>query len=268
MYIRISGPAGQCPELTGESTPPPLELTLPAARGTGDAEGQGPTYDPDSSLRITWTYSTYWQEDNSIEWHNRWDLYFVNQDQSSNIHVLAIINSLVIAFLLSGMVGVVLLRTLNREISTYNTKPNVEDGKRLKRLPTTANRTGSVDEDDEDEEGLLDDITGWKLVHGDVFRPPYLGGLLAPLVGSGVQILVTMSSVLVFALIGVLNPSYRGGFVSFGLFLFVFAGIFSGFFSGRIYKTFGGENWVKNAILVRYRLSPCPDPNTASRQQS
>jgi hypothetical protein len=32
------------------------------------------------------------------------------------------------------------------------------------------------------------------------------------------------SIVIVFALLGILNPSYRGGFVSFGLFLFVFSG--------------------------------------------
>ena len=29
--------------------------------------------------------------------------------------------------------------------------------------------------------------TGWKLVHGDVFRPPVLSGWLAVLVGTGVQ---------------------------------------------------------------------------------
>lgn len=30
--------------------------------------------------------------------------------------------------------------------------------------------------------------TGWKLVHGDVFRPPRFPKLLAALLGSGVQI--------------------------------------------------------------------------------
>ena len=31
--------------------------------------------------------------------------------------------------------------------------------------------------------------TGWKLVHGDVFRPPQRTKLLAALIGSGIQIL-------------------------------------------------------------------------------
>ncbi|KAK6522510.1 hypothetical protein TWF281_001956 [Arthrobotrys megalospora] len=242
----IDGPASKCPESISNSDQPRLELTLPES-----TESKG-RYDPKAKLRITYTYSVYWEEDESIDWHNRWDLYFANQEQSSNIHVLAIINSLVISFLLSGMVGVVLLRTLNRDIQSYNAKFSGEDGKRLKRLSVAsvdglAQASSAAGDDDDD---LLDDTTGWKLVHGDVFRPPAFGGLLSPLVGSGAQLLVTVFSLLVFSLIGVLNPSYRGGFVSFGLFLFVFAGLFSGYFSSRVYKAFGGENWVKNALLT------------------
>ncbi|CAF4573912.1 unnamed protein product, partial [Rotaria magnacalcarata] len=29
--------------------------------------------------------------------------------------------------------------------------------------------------------------TGWKLVHGDVFRPPHRKNVLAALIGSGIQ---------------------------------------------------------------------------------
>ena len=42
--------------------------------------------------------------------------------------------------------------------------------------------------------------------------------------GSGVQLLLMILSVLVLAAVGILNPSYRGGFMSFSIFLFVFAG--------------------------------------------
>ena len=67
-------------------------------------------------------------------------------------------------------------------------------------------------------------MTGWKLVHGDIFRKPILGYLFAPLVGSGVQLLFMILSLLILAAVGILNPSYRGGFMSFALFLFAFAG--------------------------------------------
>jgi len=62
--------------------------------------------------------------------------------------------------------------------------------------------------------------------------------------------MVVMLALLVLAAVGVLNPSYRGGFISFGLFLFVFAGAFSGYFSTRVYKTFKGEKWKKNALMT------------------
>lgn len=73
-------------------------------------------------------------------------------------------------------------------------------------------------------------------------------------------------SVLILAAIGILNPSYRGGFMSVALFLFVFAGltasqsfnlidrIFSGYLSARLFKQFGGTYWKLNALRVRNLL--------------
>ena len=48
--------------------------------------------------------------------------------------------------LLSGVLTMILIRTLRRDIAQYN-------------------------QDSEDMEDALEE-TGWKLVHGDVFRPP------------------------------------------------------------------------------------------------
>jgi transmembrane 9 superfamily protein 2/4 len=50
-----------------------------------------------------------------------------------------------IILFLSGMVAMIMLRTLYRDISKYN-------------------QLGTQEEAQEE--------TGWKLVHGDVFRPP------------------------------------------------------------------------------------------------
>ena len=35
-------------------------------------------------------------------------------------------------------------------------------------------------------------IQGWKLVHGDVFRPPFNNRLFAAVIGSGIQVLVSL----------------------------------------------------------------------------
>jgi transmembrane 9 superfamily protein 2/4 len=63
--------------------------------------------------------------------------------------------------------------------------------------------------------------------------------------------LVFMSiGLLVLSCFGVLNPSFRGGFVSVGMALFLVAGASSGYFSARIYKTFGGSEWQHNAAVT------------------
>jgi hypothetical protein len=67
---------------------------------------------------------------------------------------------MIILLFLTAMVAIIMLRTLNKDIAMYN---------------------------EEDLKEEQEDTTGWKLVHGDVFRPPKLGGLLSILVGSGVQ---------------------------------------------------------------------------------
>lgn len=80
----------------------------------------------------------------------------------TNIQWFSILNSLVIVLFLSGMVAMILLRTLHKDIARYN---QIDSG-----------------EDAQEE-------FGWKLVHGDVFRPPRKGMLLSIFLGSGTQIL-------------------------------------------------------------------------------
>ncbi|KAF9276526.1 hypothetical protein BGZ68_009965 [Mortierella alpina] len=170
---------------------------------------------------ITYTYSVQWIEEKEVTWSNRWNLYLVNSD--TQVHWYSIVNSMVIMLFLTGMVAIIIMRTLNRDIAHYNEEEMKDD---------------------------QDDTTGWKLVHGDVFRIPKYSSLLCPLLGSGVQIIAMSATTILFALVGVLNPSYRGGFVSFGLFLFVFSGSFAGYYSARLYKVFKGTSWTKNAILT------------------
>jgi transmembrane 9 superfamily protein 2/4 len=222
--------------------------------------------DGDASITIPYSYSVYFREDNSIEWHHRWDLYFVNQEESSKIHWFAIINSIVISGLLSAVVVVILTRTIRGDIKGYK-EGGLEEGKRAKRprgmrspRRSGEKKGGLLEQADVDtttgaEDGGSDDdmpeeITGWKLVHGDVFRTPAYGHLLAPLTGSGMQLVFMSIGLLTLSCFGVLNPSFRGGFISVGFALFVVAGAFSGYFSARVYKTFGGSDWQYNAIVT------------------
>ncbi|OTA96149.1 hypothetical protein M434DRAFT_393236 [Hypoxylon sp. CO27-5] len=219
--------------------------------------------DDNDTITIPYSYSVYFREDESIEWNRRWDLYFVNSEEGSRIHWLAIVNSLIICGLLTGIVLMILAKTIRSDIKGYK-DGSIEDGKlKIKRR---GNRTpksekagfgllekegdGDKEIDISSDDEALEDVTGWKLLHTDVFRKPEYGYLLAPLVGSGMQLLFMAIGLILLSAIGILNPSFRGGFISAGIGLFVFAGVFSGYFSARVYKTFDGKDFVKNALVT------------------
>ena len=214
-----------------------------------------------ATLSIPYTYSVYFREETDVEWANRWDLYFSDQTESSFTHWLAILNSLVISGVLGAIVIVIWARTMQGDI--HGRGDGALEGTRLRFRKRRSGEKksakngllekisenesdGEVSSDDE----AFEDVSGWKLLHGDVFRAPPYGGLLAPLVGSGMQLLFVIVGLLLLSCLGVLNPSFRGGFVSVGVGLFIFAGVFSGYFSARAYKTFGGQNWRKNTLMV------------------
>ena len=220
-------------------------------------------YDDGATLKIPITYSVYFKEDNSIEWSNRWDLYFSKQDDSSMTHWLAVLNSLTISGVLGVAVYVIWTRTIQGDIKgrgdgAMDDRKVRKAGKAEGLLDQTSDveREADIDSDDDG----MDDVSGWKLLHADVFRVPNFSGLLAPLVGSGMQLLFMTSGLLLLSCLGILNPSYRGGFVSVGTGLFVFAGVFSGYFSGSLYKTFGGKSWRKNMLIVGAIIPPVSVP--------
>ncbi|KAM3508734.1 hypothetical protein MY10362_001015 [Beauveria mimosiformis] len=206
------------------------------------------------TLTVPYTYSVYFREDNTIEWSHRWDLYFVNQEDGARIHWLAIVNSLIICGMLTAIVMVIIARTVNSDIKGYKeTMESKSRGKRVKKdVPTGLLDQGGdgLGADLSDTEEALEDVTGWKQLHTDVFRAPQRGYLLAPLVGSGMQLFFMAMGLVLLSALGFLNPSFRGGFISVGVGLFVFAGVFSGYFSARVFKSFDGKDYRKNAMVT------------------
>ena len=59
-------------------------------------------------------------------WSNRWDVY-LRGNPDDEVHLFAIINSLMIILFLSGIVAMILLRTLHKEISEYNELSTLEE---------------------------------------------------------------------------------------------------------------------------------------------
>ncbi|KAF0724609.1 hypothetical protein LEN26_014498 [Aphanomyces euteiches] len=182
---------------------------------------------PDKDLSVTWTYSVEWIEDNERTWRTRWDVFFEVGSGSDEVHWFSIINALLIVLFLSGMVGMILMRSLHRDISRYN------------RVPTEEERMEEREE------------SGWKLVHADVFRPPTTQPMLfCVMIGTGFQLLGMSIITLLFAAIGFLAPSNRGKLMIALLICFVLMGMVAGYASSRMYKMFKGKRWQLNTILT------------------
>eukprot|EP00922_Rhytidocystis_sp_ex-Travisia-forbesii_P046301 GHVS01069026.1.p1 GENE.GHVS01069026.1~~GHVS01069026.1.p1 ORF type:complete len:661 (+),score=74.55 GHVS01069026.1:409-2391(+) len=161
---------------------------------------------------VAFTYSVEWKE-SPLRWVSRWDAYLKVVDRE--IHWFTIINSLMIVLFLSGMMALILLRTLLRDIARYNDMDNIEEAQ---------------------------EESGWKLVHGDVFRRPSYHKLLAVSAGSGVQILGMAFVTLFFATLGLLSPTRRGALLQCMLFLFAVMGLPAGYVSSKFNKLFQGED--------------------------
>jgi len=174
---------------------------------------------------VVFTYDVIW-EDSDIEWSQRWDTYLNADAPNEKVHWFAITNSIMIVLFLTVMIAMILIRALRKDIAQYNDPNNIEEAK---------------------------DESGWKLVHGDVFRPPANNPMLfSVFVGSGVQLCCMCIATLTFALLGLLSPANRGSLITAFILLFVFMGSFAGYHSSCIYKMFRGILWKQNTLTTAF----------------
>jgi len=167
-YKGTFGQGGAAPTLSTCTPAKPVSHDLPPQPVSGATE-------------VVFSYDVKF-EYSDVKWASRWDVYLYATDEQ--IHWFSIINSLMIVLFLTGMLAMIMARTLHRDLSRYN---NVE----------------SKEEAAEE--------SGWKLVHGDVFRTPVRAGLLVVYLGTGVQVLGMAVITMAFAVFGFLSPSNRGG---------------------------------------------------------
>jgi transmembrane 9 superfamily protein 2/4 len=186
--------------------------------------------DEDGDTPVTWTYGVYWVPSKTT-FATRWDKYLHVFDPK--IHWFSLINSTIFVVFLVGMVSMVLVRALRKDIARYN------------RLETF-----NLDENSEAVEDGVQEDSGWKLVHGDVFRGPRHALLLSVLLGNGAQLFVMTGTTVIFALLGFLSPSNRGFLATAILLLYTLFGFIGGYVASRVYKNFGGENWKLNIALT------------------
>lgn len=188
------------------------------------------TLDEKTTTAVTWTYSVYWIP-SATPFATRWDRYLHVYDPK--IHWFVLIISAITLMFLVGTVSAVLARALRKDIQRYN-------------------RLEQIDLDDLNgnaEDGVVED-SGWKLVHGDVFRPPKHSLALAVLVGNGAQLFLMSGFTIAFALFGFLSPSNRGSLATVMILLYTFFGFVGGYASSRVYKSFKGTKWKQLFIYT------------------
>ena len=127
------------------------------------------------------------------------------------------------------------MRALRKDIARYNRLDSFN-------LDDLSGTNGDA------EDGVQED-SGWKLVHGDVFRTPKNPLLLSIFLGNGSQLFVMVGTTITFALLGFLSPSNRGSLGTVMILLYTVFGFIGGYVSARVYKSFGGEKWKQNIAL-------------------
>ena len=160
-------------------------------------------------------------EDSNIKWFSRWDGYL--KMDGSRIHWFSILNSLMVVAFLAAIVLVIFLRTIRRDLAQYE----------------------ETDKDVQAE--ISEEISGWKLVAGDIFRPPPNTDLLCILVGDGVQILGMAFVVVLLAAFGVISPASHGALLTGMFFSYLILGFVAGYVSVKLWRTVNGgdsKDWA------------------------
>ena len=115
---------------------------------------------PLTSRPLIFSVSSSWSPSTG-SYARRFDRYLESSFFESQIHWFSVLNIFMIVVFLAGLVALIMMRTLSLDYSRY---------------------TQAVDGDD----------TGWKRIHGDVFRPCPHWPLFAVLMGTGAHIVATV----------------------------------------------------------------------------
>mmetsp|Transcript_19511 Transcript_19511/g.54326 ORF Transcript_19511/g.54326 Transcript_19511/m.54326 type:complete len:583 (-) Transcript_19511:43-1791(-) len=190
-------------------------------------------HDPDSRLDITdsttdlpvqFRYSAKWIKTDIT---GR-DQLQKGSPQHLEIRWFSIFNSIVTVLLLTGFLFTILMRVLKNDFLRYARS--------------------------EDEEQVTEaEESGWKLIHGDVFRYPQNKEVFCAILGNGVQLLCMCVGILFLACLGVYSHYNRGALFVAALLIFALTSGVNGYVSGSMYAKLEGSNWVW-ALLLSYFL--------------
>jgi len=197
-----------------------------------DSEKKVDITDTTKSLDVEFTYSVEWFTDKDLKWKDRMSRYHDSRflPNTFEVHWLSIINAIVLVLLLTAFLVIILLRVLKNDFSRYM----------------------EIDDQTIDEEE-----SGWKLIHGDVFRFPQYPAFFCSAVGTGIQLILASLFLFALALLGVVSTTKRGSVLAAIIVLYCLFSVVGGYCSTRLYKQMGGKLWVRNVVITAI-LFPFP----------
>mmetsp|Transcript_60971 Transcript_60971/g.120026 ORF Transcript_60971/g.120026 Transcript_60971/m.120026 type:complete len:602 (-) Transcript_60971:135-1940(-) len=173
----------------------------------------------EAGQKLSFTYTVHWKE-TTKPFDNRFGRYLEYDFFEHKIHWFSVFNSFMMVIFLCGLVSLILLRTLRNDFARY------------------------AKDDDLDVEGMqvIGEDTGWKQVHGDVFRPPEHLELFCAIIGTGWQLAILVLFVILYAMAGPFlhGNMYedRGEMISTFIICFALSSAIAGYASGSYYRRF------------------------------
>merc|ERR1719329_533998 len=176
---------------------------------------------------IPFAYSVHWVELPHIDPSQALELQLKSTmphgHQNMDIHWLAIINSFVLMLLILSLFLLIIIRVVRSDLSRYLQIPD-------------------------EELSAVEEETGWKLLHADVFRSPKHRMWFSAMIGAGVQLL---TAIVMVVLVGCLGTFYqRGALASAAVVSYMVSAAVSGYFSAHLYHKLGGEKWAWNIFVT------------------
>ncbi|CAD7698577.1 unnamed protein product [Ostreobium quekettii] len=202
-----------------------VEISVPPDRQDPVDISKGVLSRPHQTLHVDFTYSVHWTP-TTTKFENRLQRYKrdVVNPVHLEIHWFSIVNSCVTVLLLTAFMATILMRILKNDFSKYAK--------------------------DEEVGGLEEDESGWKDIHGDVFRFPPLEILFCAFVGTGTQLFFLSGSIFVLAAVGVFYPYNRGALFTALVVLYALTAGISGYVGCSYYRQMGGRHWVPCIFLM------------------
>eukprot|EP01095_Lingulamoeba_sp_RSL-Kostka_P016986 TRINITY_DN8599_c0_g1_i1.p1 TRINITY_DN8599_c0_g1~~TRINITY_DN8599_c0_g1_i1.p1 ORF type:complete len:588 (-),score=94.32 TRINITY_DN8599_c0_g1_i1:38-1801(-) len=178
--------------------------------------------EPDETQKdISFTYSIDWKPTDN-HFYNRFDKYLDHAFFEHQIHTFSLFNSIMLVVFLGGIVSMIILRTLKREYSSI--KESLEKKN-------------------------LNEDSGWKQLHADVFLPPKYLLLFSSIIGISYHLIIVTTLSLLLSKMGRFYQT-RGSTISTFIIIYSLTSFIAGFKSGSYYTKHNGKNWIKNMLIT------------------